>query len=193
MVADGLGLVVVDHTHLLLELLLRPDVVLLSAELVGEFFLCELVNGLGLQRMRDIRDSEVDIFAGSNEALSKSLGTEGAGESTGREHRESCNPVGMSTWIAFGAVDLVVFDGALLLGPLPCFNCSTGDISAKIATTVSAAASRYCTPSPGGGAAGVLGCLWRYGGLCSEFHAKINDILSIKGYILTGSHALYCI
>ena len=60
-VADGLGLVVVDHTHLLLELLLRPDVVLLSAELVGELFLCELVAGLGLQRVRDIRDSEVDF------------------------------------------------------------------------------------------------------------------------------------
>ena len=191
MVADGLGLVVVDHTHLLLELLLRPDVVLLSAELVGEFFLCELVNGLGLQRMRDIRDSEVDIFAGSNEALSKSLGTEGAGESTGREHRESCNPVGMSTWIAFGAVDLVVFDGALpsALLQLLYWRYLCEDRYYCICCCIPllyAVASR-------GGAAGVLGCLWRYGGLCSEFHAKINDILSIKGYILTGSHALYCI
>ena len=73
MITNALGLVVVDHAHLLLELLLGPDVVLLSTELVGQLLFGQLIGRLGFERMRDVGSSEVNILARLDEA-SKSAG-----------------------------------------------------------------------------------------------------------------------
>ena len=82
MITNALGLVVVDHAHLLLELLLGPDVVLLSTELVGQLLFGQLIGRLGFERMRDIGYTKVNFVARLTESSHGELHAKASGETS---------------------------------------------------------------------------------------------------------------